>query len=103
MKNVNIENNAELPISPTWFTQNGNTSHTPLKKGQKTGYEYLSTGLTKREYFTALAMQAFASNPEWAKTMRTPDDWDEYKERLASGAVELADTVLKELDNTPTP
>jgi hypothetical protein len=97
MKNVNIENNAEMPITPTWFTQNGEKSHQPLKEGQKTGHEYLSTGLTKREYFAGLAMQAFASNPDWAKTMNTPDDWDEYKERLASGAVELADAVLSAL------
>lgn len=56
-------------------------------------------GLTKREYFAAKAMQAFASNPDWAKTMRTPDDWDEYKARLATGAVELADAVLSALEN----
>ena len=58
---------------------------------------YQQDGLTKREYFTALAMQALASNPDWAKTMRTPDDWDEYKDRLAKGAVELADAVISEL------
>jgi len=58
---------------------------------------YQQDGLTKREYFAALAMQALASNPDWAKTMRTPDDWDEYKDRLAKGAVELADSVISEL------
>ena len=58
---------------------------------------YQQDGLTKREYFTALAMQALASNPDWAKTMRTPDDWDEYKDRLAKGAIELADAVISEL------
>lgn len=59
---------------------------------------YQQDGLTKREHLTALAMQALASNPDWAKTMRTPDDWDEYKERLAGGAVELADAVLGALE-----
>lgn len=59
---------------------------------------YQQDGLTKREHLTALAMQAFASNPDWAKSMRTPDDWDEYKARLASGAVELADAVLSALE-----
>ena len=58
---------------------------------------YQQDGLTKREYFVALAIQALASNPDWAKTMRTPDDWDEYKDRLAKGAVELADAVISEL------
>ena len=61
------------------------------------GGGYQQDGLSKREYFVAKAMQALASNPDWAKTIRTPDDWDEYKDRLAKGAVELADAVLSEL------
>lgn len=48
-----------------------------------------------------MAMQALAANPEWAKTM-SPDDWDEYKERLSTGAVELADSVLAALDKSLT-
>lgn len=60
--------------------------------------EYTVNKLTKREYLTGLAMQALASNPDWTKTMRIPDDWDEYKERLVSGAVELADAVLSALE-----
>lgn len=56
------------------------------------------SGLTKREYFAGLAMKGLASNHDWARTMRTPDDWDEYIQRLASGSVEIADALLKELE-----
>jgi len=58
-------------------------------------------GLTKREYFAAMAMQGFASNQGWAKTM-SPDDWDEYLNRLANGAVEMADALLLELEKPTT-
>jgi len=59
---------------------------------------YQQDGLTKREYFTAKAMQALASNPDWVNSMRVPDDWDDFINRLAKGAVELADSVLQELE-----
>jgi len=55
------------------------------------------SGLTKREYFAAIAMQGLTSNPDWAKTM-TPDDWGEYTDRLTKGSVELADALLKALE-----
>jgi len=53
-------------------------------------------GLTKREYFAAMAMQGFSSNECWAKSM-SPDDWEEYTTRLAKASVELADALLLEL------
>jgi len=55
-----------------------------------------SFGLTKREYFAAMAMQGFSSNECWAKSM-SPDDWEEYTTRLAKASVELADALLLEL------
>ena len=57
-----------------------------------------NVGLTKREYFAGLAMQGLAENSAWARSMRTPDDWDEHIYRIASGAVEIADKLLKELE-----
>ena len=59
--------------------------------------EVVMRGLTKREYFAALAMQGFASNPDWAKTM-SKDDWDEYRNRLSNAATELADALILELE-----
>ena len=58
---------------------------------------YQQDGLTKRELFALKAMQSLASNPDWAKSMRTPDDWDDYKDRLVSGSIEMADALLSAL------
>lgn len=65
-----------------------------------TGKIFTQSGLSKREYLAAMAMQGFASNEGWAKSMRTVDDWDNYKERLVKGAVEFADALLDELERT---
>jgi hypothetical protein len=55
--------------------------------------------LTRRDMFAMAAMQGFAANPEWHKTQSDmPDDWDIYIERVTSGAVELADALIKKLD-----
>ena len=55
-------------------------------------------GLTKREHFAGLAMQGLVSNHDWAKTMVATDDWDDFVKRATSGAVELADAILAELE-----
>lgn len=61
-------------------------------------FSYPTYGLTKREYFSAIAMQGLTSNPDWAKTMVDKNDWDDYINRLASGAVEIADKLIEELN-----
>jgi hypothetical protein len=48
------------------------------------------TGLTKREYFAGLAMQAIASKENY--------DIDYDFIRTARKSIKLADTLLKELD-----
>ena len=58
---MNINNNGEHPIYPTWLTKNGTNSYTALKEGQKTGYEAHVGGLTKREYFASKALQGLLS------------------------------------------
>jgi len=67
-----------------------------------TGNIFTQSGLSKRELLAAMAMQGFASNKGWAESMRTVDDWDNYKERLVKGAVEFADALLVELERTNT-
>jgi len=57
---------------------------------------YQQDGLTKREYFTAMAMQALLSNPN----IKRPEQNANLKNDLkvfASIAVEYADAVLVEL------
>lgn len=63
----------------------------------KINIEEYPFGLTKREYFAGLAMEGITSNPDWYKSMRTPDDWDEYKQRAATASVEMADALLNAL------
>jgi len=46
-----------------------------------------------RDHFAGLAMQGFASNTEWSRTVN--DDWDDYVERMTTGAYEIADAMLK--------
>ena len=58
-------------------------------------------GLTKREYFAAMAMQGLTSNSDWVKSMNVPDDWDEYASRLASASADLADALITALNTNP--
>ena len=89
--------------------KNGNESAYPSEKYVYNAHPMLgdvkvnikTTGLTKREYFAGLAMQGLYSNHEWAKNL-TEDDWDEYKERLVSSSIEIADELLKQLENETT-
>ena len=72
--------------------ENGNNCAFPADSKTQT-----DGGLTKREYFAGLAMQGILSNPDWAKSMNISNDWDDYKERVAKGSVEIADELLKHL------
>lgn len=56
-------------------------------------------GLTKREYFAAMAMQGILANTEWAKTF-TKDDFDEFKDRASSASTEMADALIEALNKT---
>ena len=59
-------------------------------------------GINKLEYFAAMALQGLAANPDWVKSMRVPDDWDEYKKRVANDAVELAYATILECQKPPS-
>jgi hypothetical protein len=97
MQNINIENKGDHPVTPTWVTQNGNNTHRALKINEKTNYEFHLGGLTKREEFARTAMNGLLSNNEWAKTF-TVDDFDEFKSRVASASIDIADALLKRLN-----
>jgi hypothetical protein len=57
---------------------------------------FLLEGLTKREYFAAMAMQGIASNRQLAKRY-TVSMMDEYFDMVAQDAREMADKLLLEL------
>ena len=52
---------------------------------------YISTGLTKREYFAAMAMKGIIANK---------DGLDIKIERIAESAVDTADALIEELNKT---
>jgi hypothetical protein len=56
-------------------------------------------GLTKREYFAGLVLQGICSNESWTKAANIPDDWDEYRERVCKSSIDLADELLKQLND----
>ena len=66
--------NADMPAFPVEETSNS---------------ESLSFGLTKREYFAAMAMQGLLTNPA---------NFGGKKELLIKKAVEAADALLEELE-----
>lgn len=52
---------------------------------------YISTGLTKREYFAAMVIQGIISNK---------DGLDIKIERIVESAVDTADALIEELNKT---
>ena len=90
-------NNGKQPISPTMYTKfgDGADDYQPLKDGQKTGWEVKFGGLTKREYFAGLAMQAMISNPNIIRPKEIDEDFICFSER----AIRYADEILKQLEN----
>lgn len=57
-------------------------------------------GLTKREYFAAMAMQGLAASNYWA------ENFTEKEEHLSKAiliSVKAADELLKQLEQTKTP
>jgi hypothetical protein len=89
-------NNGKQPITPSMYTKSGNGAddYTPLKDGQKTGYERKFAGLTKREHFAGLAMQGLLSIYDGI-TIVPNEDNVKYMAKLA---VEAADILLQELE-----
>lgn len=55
------------------------------------GNHVIGVGLTKREYFAAMAMQGIITNK---------DGLDIKIERIAESAVDMADTLIEELNKT---
>ena len=71
-----METNANEPINVIEYNNN-----------------YISTGLTKREYFAVMAMQGIIANK---------DGLDIKIERIVESAVDTADALIEELNKTKT-
>ena len=75
-------NNADKPINPV-LTQSPSLQNDT------------SLGLTKREYFSVLAMQGLLALPDKG----TYASFDEAIERICEVSVKFADELLKQLEN----
>jgi hypothetical protein len=57
-------------------------------------------GITKREYFAAMAMQGLLSNPEWM-TEYKKEKYLMQSDIVASVSFQQADAFIKELNKSP--
>lgn len=82
-------NNSKQPINPTILTRvgDGDDDFEAANPYNRTGYEMSFSGLTKREHFAGLAMQAMISADVFKST-----------KHIAEQAVLYADALLLELD-----
>ncbi len=77
---------------------NGNDPINPSPEWVST--ENREHGLTKREYFAAMAMQGLTTNPEFLKTTNHITE-EGYLKSLCESAVNSADALITELNKTP--
>lgn len=75
--------NKNLPAFPVEISFNGKEKPQGIQTTDSSGWE---AGLTKREYFAAMAMQGLATN------------WSKSNMEIAANAVEIADALLAELE-----
>ena len=81
-------NNGNEPINPTNVQQVGNEVFRPIRDNDPKEHNVSFLGLTKREYFAAMAMQGLMSN---SKVMI--NDMDNINQ-----CVLIADELLKQLE-----
>ena len=55
-------------------------------------------GLTKREYFAALAMQGLLSNSDMPKVIGIPFHWEDYKDNVVNSVIDIVDAIMEELE-----
>lgn len=84
--------------------ENKDTPAFPVLELKEMGGKFLldlaSDGLSKREYFAAMAMQGLLANYEAQKDMQSDavHSRDSFKDVLAANSVIFADALLKQLE-----
>ena len=77
--------NADKPIYPF------NEIDWNRSSSEVTTYYSQESGLTKKEYYSGLALQGFCSNQEFMRNLVEP-------ELIAKACIEIADELLKQLE-----
>ena len=85
-------NNADKPINPL---KRANNAFYDEKDESFINRIKPLIGLTKREYFAGLAMQAMISNPNIIRPKEIDEDFIRFSDR----AIRYADELLKQLEN----
>ena len=81
------------PAFPVEVSVNENIE---LRGSQTLNFSGFEMGLSKREYFTAKAMQGLLSNPEWMKVYQK-EKYLMQSQIVAEVAINMADECLKQL------
>ena len=87
---MKTKNQPAFPVEVS-VDENGN-----LRGSQTSNFSGFEMGLTKREYFTAKAMQGLLSNPEWMKEYKG-EKYLMQTDIVADVAIKTADTILAKL------
>lgn len=87
---MNVKNQPAFPVDVS-VDENGN-----LRGSQTSNFSGFEMGLTKREYFTAKAMQGLLSNPEWMKEYKG-EKYLMQRDIVSDVAIRTADTILAKL------
>lgn len=54
------------------------------------------TSVPSRLEISARAMQGLLGNADWTRAAKISDDWDEYKQRVCSAAIDLCDELIRQ-------
>ena len=93
--------NADKPIYPTLMQQVGDNEFEPANLHPKSQhrfvpeYSIMTGGLSKKEFYAGLAMQAMISNPNIIRPKESDEEFKYFSER----AIKYADELLKQLEN----
>lgn len=85
-----MSTNGTDPIQSVTMMKTGENSYRPSKPSEKTDYQHQSTGLTKREYFAALALSGCLASPLCTTKY----------EVIIKDAITCADELIKQLNES---
>jgi hypothetical protein len=97
---MNLRANSRWTVSKPWdqaFPQ-----VVPATEENRLVDDFIASGLTKREYFAAMAMQSIISRVNFNEVKRGGDEIA-LRELVARAAIYQADALLAELSKNPSP
>lgn len=86
--------NSDQPIVPALMQRVGSKAFRLNKEGDPPQFNYPCTGLTKREYFAALAMQGILTSMDGTVELH-----DSEIKTISIESVQCADALLEALNN----